>query len=246
VTSSAHATIALLRGDFAEAEDAVNRADQLAMGLDGLDLSGLNGVQLFSIRREQGRLAELTPVLQLLTRAGGSDLWRPGLAALYAELGMLAEAAIEVDRSVVDGIVEAPDDSRSVLSVSYLADAAAAVGDARAARVLYETMAPWSGLTVAAFVTACYGPVDRYLGMLAYTVDDLEGAERHLRRAVEQCRALRTPTYEAHCWYWSARVAAARADDAGAADCAATCRRLAEPLGMAGLLARLGGHRDRR
>lgn len=48
---------------------------------------------MFLLRREQGRLAGLAPALRTLVRLNPDGvLWRPGLAALYAELGMLDDA----------------------------------------------------------------------------------------------------------------------------------------------------------
>ena len=57
--------------------------------LTGRDASGTHGIQMFGIRREQGRLAELAPAVRIL--AGEVDRegpWRPGLVAVLAELGM--------------------------------------------------------------------------------------------------------------------------------------------------------------
>ena len=52
---------------------------------------------MFAIRRAQGRLAEVAPVVRLLVAdADPPPLWRPGLAALYAELGMLDDARGDV------------------------------------------------------------------------------------------------------------------------------------------------------
>ena len=49
---------------------------------------------MYVIRRAEGRLAEVAPVMRALAgQAGPPSTWRPGLAALYADLGMLDEAA---------------------------------------------------------------------------------------------------------------------------------------------------------
>ena len=51
--------------------------------LTGRDASGVYGLQMFSVRREQGRLAELAPVIRVLAgRADRDGPWRAGLAAL--------------------------------------------------------------------------------------------------------------------------------------------------------------------
>ena len=55
--------------------------------------AGVYGLQMFAIRREQGRLAEVLPVMRMLSaQEEDQGVWRPGLTALYAELGMLDEA----------------------------------------------------------------------------------------------------------------------------------------------------------
>ena len=47
------------------------------------------GIQMFGIKREQGRLEELAPVARLLAASNeGGALWRPALGALLAELGL--------------------------------------------------------------------------------------------------------------------------------------------------------------
>ena len=92
------------------------------------------GIQMFGIRREQGRLAELAAVARTLRRRRPRGAaWRPGFAALLAELGMDDEARRELARVREEGF----DELRSTLwvaSLTYLADACAAVGDARDGR----------------------------------------------------------------------------------------------------------------
>jgi tetratricopeptide (TPR) repeat protein len=239
VVTVAEATLALLRGDLAAAEAAADAAERIAPRLEGMDLSGLDGMLRFSIRREQGRLVEIAPAMRVVARLDPAGAWRPGLAAIYAELGMLDEAASEVERLVVGGVIDVPNDLRRPLSISYLADAVTATGDADKAALLYEVMKPWSGLNVAAFCIACYGPVDRYLGMLALTMGKLEQAEADLQDALAQCIAMGTPVYEAHTRYWLARVELRLGDRASARREVASAVALARQVGMAGLLDRL-------
>ena len=52
---------------------------------------------MFGIRREQGRLAELAGVMRTLAGSEHAPgVWRPGFAALLAELGMEDEARDEL------------------------------------------------------------------------------------------------------------------------------------------------------
>ncbi len=91
--------IALCDGQLEEAESRARRSHEWGRLLTGRDPSGVYGIQMFSIQRERGRLAELAPVVRVLaadaTRQGP---WRPGLVALLAELGMAEEARRELAR----------------------------------------------------------------------------------------------------------------------------------------------------
>jgi hypothetical protein len=48
---------------------------------------GVFGIQMFLLRREQGRLAELAPAVRYFVRQHTATTWRPGLALIYSELG---------------------------------------------------------------------------------------------------------------------------------------------------------------
>ena len=96
--------MALMEGRFADAEQRVEEAAEYASGLSGVDVSGAYGVQMFSLRREQGRLEEVRPVVEMVARLDRSHAaWRPGLAAVYAELGLLEQARAELKVLVTPG-----------------------------------------------------------------------------------------------------------------------------------------------
>ena len=89
-----HSTLALSKAGSPDAERLAVEASDHAELLSGAEQSGAYGVQMFSLRREQGRLEEVRPVVEAVVRLGRAHAtWRPGLAAVYAELGMLDEAA---------------------------------------------------------------------------------------------------------------------------------------------------------
>ena len=58
------AAIALCDGRLREAEAAAERSREWSRLLAGRDPSSVYGIQMFGIRREQGRLAELAPAVQ--------------------------------------------------------------------------------------------------------------------------------------------------------------------------------------
>jgi DNA-binding CsgD family transcriptional regulator/tetratricopeptide (TPR) repeat protein len=235
--------IALCDGRLAEAEALAIRSEEWGRLLTGRDASGIYGIQMFSVRREQGRLAELAPAVRLL--AGETDRagpWRPGLVAVFAELGMESEARRELARLASEGI----DGFRASLwlaTLAYLTDACTALGDEAMAALLYPQLEPLGGDNVMiGHLVACYGAADRYLGMLATTLGEAERAEEHFERALELNRRMGMPTWVAHTAYEYARLLLAdgRAERVRAEALLAQSGALAEKIGMEGLLARVG------
>ena len=199
--------IALADGRLDEAEVMAWRSYEAGQLLTGRDASGTYGVQMFSLRREQGRLAELAPVMRILTaRDRDHGPWRPGLVAMLVELGMEAEARRDLAQMIDEGL----DQFRDLLwlaSLTYIADACAALGDETAAALVYPELEPLAGTNVMiGQLVACYGPVDRYLGMLAATLGDWERAKEHFEHAMALCRRMESSTWLAHTEYEYARL----------------------------------------
>ena len=75
VTEHYRSALALLEGHLAEADAAAERSREWGQLLVGRDASSVYGIQMFGVRREQGRLAELAPVIRVLAagdRGGGA------------------------------------------------------------------------------------------------------------------------------------------------------------------------------
>ena len=237
--------IALCEGHLEEAEARAERSQELASLLSGRDASGIYGIQMFSIRREQGRLAELAPIVQLLAKSdGGTGAWRPGLAALLVELGMDDEARQELARIRAQGL-EPFREALWLASLTYLTDACAAVGDEELAALVRPELEPYAGtVVVVGHGVVCYGAADRYLAMLAATLGDWEVAEARFDAALDLNRRMGAPTWLAHTAYEYGRMlhARGRAEDASRATSMLTdAAALAERIGMPALLARIEG-----
>jgi tetratricopeptide (TPR) repeat protein len=70
-------------------------------------------------------------------------------------------------------------------AIASLAEACAALGDARRAEELYALLLPYAGRTVVVNRgDACDGAVDRHLGLLATTMERFAEAERHFEQAI--------------------------------------------------------------
>ena len=234
--------IALADGRLEEAEVMASRSYEAGQLLTGRDASGTYGVQMFSLRREQGRLAELAPVLRILTaRDRGHGPWRPGLVALLVELGMEAEARRELAQMIDEGL----DQFRELLwlaSLTYIADACAVLGDETTAALVYRELEPLTGTDVMiGQLVAFYGPVDRYLGMLAATLGDWGRAEKHFEDAMARCRQMKTSTWLAHTEYEYARllIAHGSGEPQEIAALLGEAARLAYQIGLRALHARI-------
>jgi DNA-binding CsgD family transcriptional regulator/tetratricopeptide (TPR) repeat protein len=235
-------TIALCDGRLAEAETRAQHSHEWSRLLSGSDPAGVYGIQMFNIRREQGRLAELAPVIRILAAdADRGGPWRPGLVSVLVELGMDVEARRELARVVDDGL----DPFRKTLwlaALVYLADASAALGDEATAAVVYPELEPHAGSNVMiGHLVACYGSADRYLGMLAGTLGEWDRAEEHFERAMDLNRRMGAVTWLAHTAHEYARVLLARGpgerDRVGVL--LGEAAALAERVGMPALLSRV-------
>jgi DNA-binding CsgD family transcriptional regulator/tetratricopeptide (TPR) repeat protein len=235
--------LALCDGDLAGAEAAALRSQEWSRLLTGRDASGIFGVQMFSIRREQGRLAELAPLVRVLAADRRDGSWRPGLVVLLAELGMEEEARRELTHLAGDGLdVLRP--SLWLASLTYLADACATLADERLAAIVYEELLPHAGSNVmVGHLVTCYGAADRYLGSISAVLGEWEQAERHFESALELNRRLRARTWVARTAFEYARMLLtrrARDDRSRAAALLGEAAALADVVGMHSLTAQIG------
>ena len=234
--------LALCDGRLAEAESLALRSHEWSRLLTGRDASGVYGIQMFSIRREQGRLAELAPVVRILAgERSRNGPWRPGLAALLAELGMDEEARRLLVQFTADGL-DAHRESLWLTTLSYLTDACAALGHEPLAAILYEEFEPLSGANVMiGHLVSCYGAADRYLGMLAATLGDTDRATRHFEAGLQLNREMGAVTWTAHTAYEYGRflLSRGRGEREQSQALLGEAASLATRIGMTSLLARI-------
>jgi DNA-binding CsgD family transcriptional regulator len=234
--------VALCLGRLDEAETLARRSHECGQLLSGRDASGAYGIQMFGIRREQGRLAEIAPVMRILAGDPARDgAWRPSMIALYSELGMDADARRGLERVVADGL----DPYRARLwlaSLVYLTDAACALGDEAAAALLYPELEPYArGNVMIGHLVACYGAADRYLGMLAATLGEAEAAAGHFELALALDRDTGAATWHAHTAFQYGRflLGRGRAERRRALALLGEAATVAERAGLPALLRRI-------
>jgi DNA-binding CsgD family transcriptional regulator/tetratricopeptide (TPR) repeat protein len=202
--------LALCDGNLAEAEAAALRSREWSRLLTGRDPSGVYGIQMFSLRREQGRLVELAPVVRLLAEGERGSAWGPGLAAVLATLDMEDEARAQLARIRAAGL-EPLHHGLWLGALTYLTDAASALGDVETAALVLPALERHRGANVQiGHLVSCYGAADRYLGMLETVLGDWTAAEASFESALVLNRRLRAPTWLAHTCVEYARMLLAR------------------------------------
>jgi tetratricopeptide (TPR) repeat protein len=241
--TGAQAMRAILVGDFAVAEHKARESLKMAQSVDAKLATGVYGMQMFSIRREQGRLAEVAPLFKRFVDEHSEDAaWRPGLMLICSDLGFEAQARDNLER-LAESESSIPVDSKRLVTLTYLAEVAARLHDVGHAEQIYARLLPFRDqvVTVPVF-TLCCGSAARHLGMLAGTLGDWSVAEEHFEYALCMDERLRAPPWLAHSRHEFALMLAARnriEDRARARDLLAAAATAASELKMFALVERI-------
>ncbi|MGH7857545.1 MAG: ATP-binding protein, partial [Candidatus Binatia bacterium] len=239
VASCARAMKALLDGRFAESEALITRALEVGQESENRNASLCFGGQLFFLRREQGRLDELAPLVEgFLDQYPGMIVWRCALVWMLAEIGRDADARRELGAVAADDFRSLPRDPTWLVMMSALGEAAARLGDAERAGVLYELLLPYADRCPIASQTFCVGSASRLLGLLATVLGRFDDAGRHFEDAIATNRRMRALAWIAHTEEAYAAMLARRdapGDRERAAGLARSALDSAEGLGMTAL-----------
>ncbi len=186
VSLAALTMIATHEGRFAEAEQYALQCLRCGQRFDRENAAGLFGVQMFTIRRHQGRLQELAPVLgQFLDSQPLASTWRPGLAIVHCELGARDEARRIFDGLAANGFGDIAHDAIRSASLAYLAEVCAWLGDRERAPPLLRLLAPYAERNIVFGAhTASLGAAARLLGLLQATLLRWDEAQRHFEFAL--------------------------------------------------------------
>jgi len=89
---------AAMSGRFEDSERLAQQALAYGQRIETEASSGIFGIQMFAVRREQGRLKEIEPVVRVFLQQHSADgAWRPGLAVIFSDLGLVADARAEFE-----------------------------------------------------------------------------------------------------------------------------------------------------
>src|SRR5205823_4588643 len=141
-----------------------------------------HGLQLYALRREQGRLDEIVELVQRSARDHPTyPIWRCALVEVLAAVGSTDQARVELDALAADGFKGLPFDEEWEVSMCLLAEAASRLDDRVPASALYDLLLPYADRVAVSYPEISVGPVSRFLGILAATIDRPDDAERHFR-----------------------------------------------------------------
>ncbi len=180
------ALLALLEGQLDEAERLMETALSLGERALGWNAIVCHDLQLYALRREQGRLEEIEDLVRRSVEEHRTyPIWRCVQARMAAELGDTAAAREALDALAADRFATVPFDEQWLVDLGLLAETASALGETEHASVLYELLLPYGDRIAVAYPEISTGSVARYLGLLATTLERWEDAARHFEQAIE-------------------------------------------------------------
>lgn len=176
-------------GRLEDAEAEAARCYQMGTEVGDADALGYYGAHLVAIRWLQGRGAEIVDLVDEIAtspmQAQQQFVFPAALASLAAEAGQRERARVTLDRLASGGLAALPQSSTWLAGMLAISDAAVTLGDLDLARQAYALLQRFAHLAVMpSLAISCFGSVERPLGVLALALGDVDGAVRHLERAV--------------------------------------------------------------
>jgi DNA-binding SARP family transcriptional activator len=191
--------LALASGRFAEAEELLPLALELARGELGPRAIPAYRIQRSTMLEARGGLADSEPELRELTTAyPARPVFRCALAHLHAKIGRTAEAARALEDLARNGFSDLPFDLEWLYGASVLAETCVMLRKPQPAAELYRLLLPWAGLNSVDPPEGTRGSVARYLGLLAALLGRWPDAQRHLENALKVNEAMDARPWLAH------------------------------------------------
>jgi len=193
------AMLALLEGRVDDVERLIEHT--LAAGERSQSWNAVltHRVQMFMLRREQGRLPEVEEMIRRAVHEYPAMLGvRCILVHVLAALGLEPEARAEL-RDVLDrDLARHHIDEWWLFGLSLLCEPCVALRDADGAARLHGLLAPYGRLNAVVPGEASVGSVARGLGILAAELRRFDDAERHFAAALRMNRRMRARPWVAH------------------------------------------------
>jgi tetratricopeptide (TPR) repeat protein len=178
------ATLATFEGRFADAERLIPQALSFARAAGLLaDLYGT--IQLWALRREQGRLADIErPLAELVGHFPMYDVLRCIRAHVAAVLGRVREAREDLHALCAEDFAALPRNDDWLFSLCLLTDVSRELDDPTYASSIYDLLLPYADRNAFNPPAACLGSVSRSLAVAAALAERWGEAERHFEEAL--------------------------------------------------------------
>jgi tetratricopeptide (TPR) repeat protein len=168
--ANVRAHVALLEGQFADAERLIHEGLELGDRAQQWNARITYRLQLYLLRKAQDRLAELAEIYEAHPNALEFRTYRVFdciMARFYDEMGRHAEAKAKFEALAQHDFAGVPVDEEWLASICLLAEAAASFGDLPRARLLYGFLLPYRDRVGTSYPEMSLGAVSRYLGLLS-------------------------------------------------------------------------------
>jgi DNA-binding SARP family transcriptional activator len=184
---------AALAGDIPAAERCAEECLQYGQRAGLKNALSTWASALLMLRRRQGRLQELTAVVERLVKSAGMRKmgWQSAYGLILSETGDKDAA-----RTIYTEQLAAYADALPpywLTNIAMLSELCASLNDAEGARAMYAELVPYAHRNVVVPYACCWGPVERYLALLAATYGDDDLRRRHARGALTRTRAMNAP-----------------------------------------------------
>ena len=188
--------LALLEARLDDAETLLAETRQLGSRGQAWDSEYAHLIGLFLLRREQGRLSEVTASIRSGVGAyPGYRLLSCVAVFVDASLGRTSAARRGLDRVANDDFRFLPRDWGWLFGMMFLAEAALILEDHGRAAQIERLLEPYTGMFATGSGDFSAGPVDRIVGLLAAAAGRADEGLARLDRAVEACRGMGTSLY---------------------------------------------------
>jgi DNA-binding SARP family transcriptional activator len=234
------ALLALHEGRLEEAEALIERALVLGRRAQRREAESAYALQLYELRREQGRAGETWHLLSEAARdLPARPLFRCALACLTAELGRQTEARRHFEALAAEEFAVLPRDQEWLLSATFLAETCIALGDADRAGQLYRLLMPFADRVASDVHEGSAGAVARVLGLLAAMLGRDDEARAQLEAAIAINEETAAVAWGAHARADLAELLYRDGDIAAATPLVEAASATARRLGMTALEQRL-------
>jgi len=178
---------ALRAGALDEVEEPMTQGLELGLRSGNRVVRLLYGIQLWTLRREQDRLNEITDQVETLIDENPDNTgWRAARAYGQVEAGQTDAAEATLTEFITSEMHSIRRGVNWLTTPALLSEVSSRVGNESCARILYQELLPSAEQNVTVGLSmADFGPVHRFLGLCAETYDR-ELARAHFEHAIER------------------------------------------------------------